>query len=64
MLPTLRGFVGRAYETSVLDIYSLHPLEDGWVELDDRKVVCSIVNYDGSKLIGSQAGVGISGSRS
>ncbi len=53
------GFVGHAYETSVLDIYSLHPLEDGWVELNDREVVCSIVNYDGSKLIGSQAGAGI-----
>ncbi len=43
----------------MLDIYSLHPLEDGWVELADREVVCSIVNYDGSKLIGSQAGAGI-----
>ena len=54
-----QGFVGHAYETSVLDIYSLHPLEDGWVELDDREVVCSVVNYDGSKLTGSQAGAGI-----
>ncbi len=54
-----QGFVGHAYETSVLDIYSLHPLEDGWVELDDREVVCSVVNYDGSKLTRSQAGAGI-----
>ena len=54
-----RPFVGIAYEVSVLDIFSLNPREEGWNELDDREVVCSVVNYDGSELIGSQAGSGI-----
>ncbi len=53
------GFVGVPYENSVLDIYSLHPSEEGWNELDDREVICSVVNYDGSKMIGSRAGARI-----
>ena len=54
-----RPFVGVAYESSVLDIFSLIPREEGWNELDDREVVCSVVSFDGSKLTGSQAGAGI-----
>jgi hypothetical protein len=34
-------FVGRRYDSSVLDIFYLYPLADGW-ELGDRKVMCSI----------------------
>lgn len=53
------AFVGRSYESSILGIYSLQPSEEGWDELDDREVVCSVASTDGSKLIGSQAGSGI-----
>lgn len=53
------AFAGIDYAESVLGIYSLQPSEEGWNELDDREVVCSVVNYDGTKLIGSRAGAGV-----
>lgn len=55
-LDRFEGFVGTPYEFSELDIYWLEPTEDSWNELDDREVVCTVVNLDGSKLTGSMGG--------
>jgi hypothetical protein len=43
------GITGEAYETSALDIFPIYPTEQSW-EAGDREVICSLYNFDGSKL--------------
>ncbi len=47
------GFVGKDYESSIYEISSLSPSADSWEQLDDREVLCLIMNYDGTKKTGS-----------
>ena len=41
------SFVGLDYESSALDYYPLYPVEDGWNFIDDREVLCVIIDLDG-----------------
>lgn len=43
------GFVGTAYEESVLDFYPIYPTSESWNRLDDRLVTC--VAYDPSAQV-------------
>lgn len=43
------ALTGEAYETSPIDIFPLYPTEPGW-DAGDREVICSLYNFDGSKL--------------
>ncbi len=52
------SFVGRDYESSSLDIYTLYPTIDGWVQ-GDREVVCAVFDMEANKLVGSMKGRGI-----
>jgi len=53
------GFVGAPYETSALDVYFLAPSPEGFSRLDDRKIVCAVVNLDTTPLAGgTQRGSG------
>ena len=49
-------FVGLDYEYSVYGISSLYPTAESWQELDDREVLCLILNYDDTPKIGSARG--------
>lgn len=49
------GFVGRDYESSALDIYTLYPTADSWQQ-NDREVVCAVYDVEGNKLVGSARG--------
>lgn len=40
-------FVGLAYEDSVLDFTMLYPTSDSWSMLDDREIVCIVVDLEG-----------------
>ena len=42
------GFVGIPYENSELYFTSLEPTPQGWVELDDREIVCLLVPESGT----------------
>jgi hypothetical protein len=50
-------YVGRSYQESALEVYTLYPSEDAWDD-GDRGYVCLAVNPDGSPLTGRVAGSG------
>ncbi len=52
-------FVGRAYETSALDIYWLYPTLDSWNQHHDREIVCMVTSLDGTKLYGPMRDSGL-----
>lgn len=52
------AFVGRDYETSTLDIYTLYPTVAGWAQ-GDREVVCAVFDMEANKLVGSMKDQGI-----
>lgn len=43
-LNEFESFVGMAYDVSTLDIFPLTPTEQGWDELADREIICTV--YD------------------
>jgi len=51
-------FVGRDYETSSLDIFTMYPSADTWKQ-DDREVVCAVYDMDTNKLVGSVQGMSL-----
>jgi hypothetical protein len=57
-LERFETFVGRDYETSTLDIFSLYPTADSWAN-GDREVVCAVYDMEESKLVGSVQGRGL-----
>lgn len=50
-------FIGTSYEESRYDITTLFPTQDSWEELDDREVVCIVLDPEGGQLTGSLEGV-------
>ena len=48
-------FVGRDYESSQYDFFTLHPTRESWNH-NDREVVCVIYDMDLDKLTGSVRG--------
>ena len=58
-LKYFEGFIGKSYEKSILDIFSLYPTHDSWSQLNDREVVCAVYHLDGKKLTGSIEGAAI-----
>ena len=54
-LEKFESFVGRDYETSELDIFTMYPTEESWAQ-NDREVVCAVYSMDASKLTGSVQG--------
>ena len=48
-------FVGRDYESSVLDFSTLHPTAESWAQ-NDREVICAIYDMNLNKLTGSVRG--------
>ena len=51
-------FVDHPFATSIFDIQTITPAEEGWQRLDDREVLCLIGRYDGSLKTGSAEGAG------
>lgn len=49
------SFVGRDYESSSLDILTMYPSPESWIQ-DDREVVCSVYDMNSVKLEGSVKG--------
>ena len=54
-LEKFEAFVGRDYETSELDIFTMYPTSESWAQ-NDRGVVCAVYRMDASKLTGSVQG--------
>ena len=52
-------FVGKAYEESTLDFLSLQPTEETWNQMDDREIVCIVVDPSGEKKTGSLKGAAV-----
>lgn len=38
------GFVGLTYDQSVLNLFYFNPIEESWNQLDDREVVCVVLD--------------------
>jgi hypothetical protein len=55
-LNRFKPFIGIEYDRSTLVIDIMYPLEEGWKELGDRKVVCSVVEEPLKKVYGSARG--------
>ena len=51
-------FVGIAYESSVLEIYSLVPSSGSWSDptLNDREVLCFVIDPNSTPLVGTAEG--------
>lgn len=49
------GFVGRDYESSSLDIFSMFPSPESWAQ-NDREVICAVFDVNAEKLVGSAKG--------
>ena len=54
-LKRFEGYVGMAYESSSLDIYTMYPSTSSWKQ-DDREVVCALYDMNAAKLEGSMQG--------
>ena len=52
-------FVGKDYQSSSLDILTLHPTEESWNLKNDREVVCAVYDMNGDTLVGSARGRGL-----
>ncbi len=57
-LTHFEAFVGRDYQTSTLEITTLYPSQEGWVQ-NDREVVCAVYDVNANKLIGSAKNRGL-----
>lgn len=51
-------FVGIDFDSSVLEITTLHPSIESWQQ-DDREIVCALYDMSKEKLVGSTKGSGI-----
>jgi hypothetical protein len=47
-LERFESFVGVPYEQSELYFMTLEPTEEGWVQLDDREIVCLLIPESGT----------------
>jgi len=52
------AFVGKDYESSSLDVFTMYPSTDSWTQ-DDREVVCAVYDMNAAKLVGSAKGQGL-----
>jgi len=52
-------YVGRDYQSSLLDILTLYPTEQSWNQMNDREVICVLVHMENQKLTGSSRGSAI-----
>lgn len=48
-------FVGKDYESSTLDVFTMYPSTDSWTQ-NDREVVCAVYDMNAAKLVGSAKG--------
>lgn len=58
-LTKFTAFVGKEYESSALDIYTLFPSKESWSRQNDREVVCAVYDMELEKLVGSVKGRGL-----
>jgi hypothetical protein len=54
-LERFESFVGRDYDSSSLDIFSMFPSSEGWQQ-DDREVICAVFDVNAEKLVGTTRG--------
>jgi Septum formation len=52
------SFVGKDYESSSLDIFTLYPTSESWKQ-NDREVVCAVYDVNANKLVGSAKGLAL-----
>ena len=54
------AFVGLPYDNSILNIYTIHPTQLSWTNLNDREIICALYSrLSGAQLTGSMAMRGI-----
>ena len=58
-LDRFEGFVGLAYEDSILDITALYPSSESWGQHNDREVVCAIYDMNGERRTGTARDSGV-----
>ncbi len=52
-------FAGIDYDSSTLDIMTLHPSVNSWQHQNDREVVCAVYDMETKKLTGSVKGLAL-----
>ena len=57
-LERFEPFVGRDYDSSILDVYTLYPTAESFAQ-NDREIVCAVYHIDAEKLVGSVKGRGM-----
>ena len=51
-----RGYVGKAYRDSLLDIDAFLPTKESWAEAHDRQIVCLLFDLERPYMVGSMRG--------
>jgi Septum formation len=49
-------FVGKDYQESSLDIFTMYPTPESWKQRKDREVICAVYDMNLAKLTGSAKG--------
>lgn len=52
-------FVGTPYQDSILDVNPIYPTFEGWNQIGDREVICSVFHMEDERIEGTAAGLGI-----
>ena len=55
-LAQFESFVGKSYESSVLDITYIYPTQESWNQVNDREISCAVYDMNLDKLVGSTRG--------
>ena len=50
------AFVGKDYQASSLDIFTMYPTPESWAQRQDREVICAVYDLNLTKLTGSAKG--------
>lgn len=53
------AFVGKDYESSSLEVFTMFPSPESWNQQHDREVVCAVYDMNAEKLVGSVEGRGL-----
>ncbi len=50
------SFVGKSYESSILDVTYIYPTQESWNQVNDREISCAGIDMNLDKLVGTTKG--------
>ncbi len=53
------SYVGKSYDSSILDITYIYPTQQSWNQVNDREISCAVFDMNLGKLVGTTRGTRI-----